>query len=98
MTITIDLPSGVANRLSEKAAQDGRDIAGCVQQLAVREAAVWDAPTLAAWDALLDSFHEGAPEDHRETVATLAMALNQDRPGQRRVFGSGVNPSAESAS
>jgi hypothetical protein len=33
---------------------------------------LWDAPTLAAWDALLDSFDDGEAEDHRDTVATLA--------------------------
>jgi len=57
--------------------------------------AVWDPPTLAAWDALLDSFSEGEAQDHRETVAALAQALNDDRPGQRRVFGQGTNPTPD---
>lgn len=95
MTITIDLPSDVSDRLARKAAQEGQDVEGYVRQLAVREAAVWDVSTLAAWDALLDSFDAGDTDDHRETVQTLALALNEDRPGQRRVFGPGVNPSAE---
>lgn len=96
MTIPINLPPDVADRLSRKAAQDGQDIPGYMRQIALREAALWDAPTLTAWDALLDSFSGGDSEDHRETVETLARALNEDRPGQRRVFGAGVNP-AESA-
>lgn len=59
---------------------------------------IWDAPTLAAWNALLDSFDAGDAQDHRDTVATLAQALNEDRPGQRRVFGEGINPSVEQPS
>ncbi len=102
MTITIDLPPDVADKLTRKAARQGRDAAGYVRQLAEREAeteeaaapTLWDPPTLAAWDALLDSFTEGEAQDHCETVAVLAQALNDDRPGQRRVFGEGTNPTA----
>ncbi len=93
MTITIELPPDIADSLTRRAAQTGQDVAGYVRQMAEREAtAVWDAPALAAWDALLDSFDAGEAEDHRETVATLAKALNDDRPGQRRVFGEGFSP------
>lgn len=38
MTITIDLPPEVAHSLAQKAAQEGRDIAYYLQQIAVREA------------------------------------------------------------
>jgi len=38
MTVTIDLPPGVADALAQKAAQEGRDVAGYVQELAVRDA------------------------------------------------------------
>ena len=38
MTITVDLPPEVARSLTQKAAQSGQDIAGYLQQLAVREA------------------------------------------------------------
>ena len=38
MTITIDLPPGVADALARKAAQEGRDAAGYVQELAARDA------------------------------------------------------------
>ena len=97
MTITIELPSDVAASLMRRAAQQGQDVAGYVRQMAEREAtAVWDAPALAAWDALLDSFDAGEAEDHRETISALAKALNDDRPGQRRVFGEGINPADHS--
>lgn len=96
-TITIDLSAEVADKLTRKAARQGWDAAGYVQHLAEREAetadaAVWDPPTLAAWDRLLDSFATGDAQDHREAVTALAQALNEDRPGQRRVFGAGTNP------
>lgn len=37
MTITIDLPSEVADLLARKASDKGQDVAGYVRQLAVRE-------------------------------------------------------------
>lgn len=92
MDVTIDLPPDVAERLARKAGGGGRDLAGYVRHLAVRDAGVSEA--LDEWDALLDSFSEGEAEDHRETVEALARGLNEDRPGQRRVFGEGYNPPA----
>ena len=38
MTITVDLPPDVVLSLTQKAAQEGQDIAGYLQQLAEREA------------------------------------------------------------
>jgi len=38
MTITIDLPPEVADALTHKAAQEGRDVAGYVRQLVVSDA------------------------------------------------------------
>lgn len=38
MTITIDLPPRVADVLTRKAAQEGRDVTGYVQELAARDA------------------------------------------------------------
>jgi predicted transcriptional regulator len=92
MTISVNLPADVAARLSEKAAQGGQDVAGYLQQLAVRDAELWNPVQLAEWDALLDTFDEGSVEDHQETVAVLAHGLNEDRLGQRRIFGTGYNP------
>ena len=37
MTIIIDLPPEVADALTHKATQEGRDVAGYVRQLAVRD-------------------------------------------------------------
>lgn len=99
-TFTIDLPADVADTLARKAARQGQDTPGLLRQLAEREAQatpIWDASALAAWDALLDSFSDGEEEDHRETVAVLAKALNEDRPGQRRVFGTGTNPALDAS-
>ncbi len=92
MTLTIDISTELANRMQWEAEQQGQEL-GTVARRALQErftpAPVWDAPTLAAWEALLNSFTEGDSEDHRDTVQTLAQALNEDRPGQRRVFGPG---------
>jgi hypothetical protein len=92
MTITIELTPDAAERLARKAAREGQDVAGYVQRIAAREAGPWEPAALAAWDRLLDSFDAGEADDHRDTVETLARALNADRPGQRRVFGTGTNP------
>ena len=35
---------------------------------------------------------EGDEEEQRETLNTLMEALDRDRPGQRRIFGGGINP------
>ena len=40
MTITLDLPSEIAERLDEKAAEAGQDMAGYLRQIALREAEV----------------------------------------------------------
>ena len=91
MTSTVDLPPDVAARLSQKAALGGQDVVHYMQQLAVRDAGLWDPASLTAWDDLIDSFDDGDPEDHRDTLDALALGLNGDRPGQRRVFGTGHN-------
>lgn len=46
------------------------------------------AATLAA----LDSFMEQDEEEHRDTLRVLRQALDEDRTGQRRVFGIGDTP------
>lgn len=46
------------------------------------------AATLAA----LDSFMEQDEEEHRDTLRVLRQALDEDRTGQRRVFGIGDKP------
>ena len=43
--------------------------------------------------AALDSFMEQDEKEHRETLRVLRVALDEDRPGQRQVFGEGANPS-----
>lgn len=39
--------------------------------------------------AALDSFMEQDEDEHKETLRVLRQSLNEDRPGQRRVFGEG---------
>lgn len=46
----------------------------------------------AATLAVLDSFMEQDEAEHKETLRVLRKALDEDRPGQRRVFGEGYNP------
>ena len=42
--------------------------------------------------ALLDTFDEGDPEQQRQDFDALQAGLDDARPGQRRLFGPGVNP------
>lgn len=45
-----------------------------------------------AFIALLDSFDEGDPDEQKKTLEHLKVALDRNRPGQRSIFGEGVNP------
>lgn len=53
-------------------------------------------PPLKEWQirALdgLRQMEEGDPEEQRETLEYLERVVDEDRPGQRSVFGTGVNP------
>ena len=40
-----------------------------------------------AWEEALDALEAGDVDEQRETLALLKKALDDDRPGQRRVFG-----------
>ncbi len=42
--------------------------------------------------ALLHSFEEEGPEQQQKDLAALQAGLEEARPGQRRLFGEGVNP------
>ncbi len=42
--------------------------------------------------ALLDTFDDGDPEQQRQDFDALQAGLDDARPGQRRLFGEGVNP------
>lgn len=94
MTITIDVASDVAQKLSTEAARRGEDasqvVRGLVEQrFAGRPVRAYDP---AAFIALLDSFDEGDPDEQRETLDYLKAALDRDCPGQRSIFGEGINP------
>lgn len=94
MTITIDLPPDMAARLSTEADRQGKDVPEVVrglveQRFTGRPVRAYDP---AALTALLDSFDEGDPEEQRTTLEYLKAAIDRDRPGQRSIFGEGMNP------
>lgn len=88
MTIVLDLAPEQEARLRAEAASQGMTPAAYLKGLAKL-----DIPPseIADWEAMLDSFEEGEAEDHRETLALLQKSLDEDRPGQRRIFGAGYN-------
>ena len=91
MTITIDVSPEVARKLSAEADRLGEDVPGIARGLVERQLA---ASPVRPYDpaAALDSFDEGDEQEQRETLDTLIEALDRDRPGQRSIFGQGVNP------
>ncbi len=94
MTITIDVSPEVARKLSAEADRLGEDVPGIVRGLVERQLAASPVRPYdpAAALAALDSFDEGDEQEQRETLDTLIEALDRDRPGQRSIFGQGVNP------
>ena len=97
MTITIDVSPEVARKLSAEADRLREDVPGIVRGLVERQLAAspvrpYDPAAAFAALAALDSFDEGDEQEQRETLDTLIEALDRDRPGQRSIFGQGVNP------
>jgi len=45
-----------------------------------------------SWKAAFDALLEGDADEQRETLTLLKKAVDADRPGQRSVFGTGINP------
>ncbi len=94
MTITIDVPPDMAARLSTEADRQGKDVPEVVrglveQRFAGRPVRTYDP---VAFIAALDSFEAGDEKEQRETLEYLKMAIDRDRPGQRSIFGEGINP------
>jgi len=94
MTITIDVTPDIANQLSAEAARRGEDVPDVVRSLVEqrftgRPVRSYDP---AAFIAALDSFDEGDPDEQRKTLEYLKVAIDRDRPGQRSIFGEGINP------
>jgi len=94
MTITIDVLPDTAARLSTEADRQGKDVPEVVrglveQRLAGRPVRAYDP---AAFVAAVDSFGEGDANEQKETLEYLKMAIDQGRPGQRSIFGEGMNP------
>lgn len=94
MTITIDVPPDMAARLSTEADRQGKDVPEVVRGLLEQRSA--SRPVRAynpvAFIAALDSFDEGDPDEQRKTLEYLKVAIDRDRPGQRSIFGEGINP------
>ncbi len=91
MTITIDVPSEIASQLSAEADRQGKDVPEVVQSLVAQRFTPRPYDP-AAMIALLDSFDEGDADEQRETLEYLMVAIDRDRPGQRSIFGEGINP------
>lgn len=47
------------------------------------------------WEATLDALEGEDSDEQRETLTLLQKALDEDRPGQRRVFASSVDSSPD---
>lgn len=101
MSITIDVAPDVEQRIQIEAAQQGQDATVLLRRVmeerfgAPRPQAKPDffsPESIAAWEAMIDSFSEGDEREQRETLEWLRTHLDEDRPGQRRVFGPGYNP------
>ncbi len=95
MTIMITLPPTEEARLQEEAAAQGQDMDSYAHDLLTER--LHTAKPQASYNpgaalAVLDSFLEQDETEHKETLAVLRHALDEDRPGQRSVFGQGINP------
>lgn len=100
MTITIDLSPAEAAYLQKRADEKGQQAADQARQMLTSQLQT-EQPQPAPYDptaalATLDSFLEQDESEHKETLAVLRTALDKDRPGQRRIFGTGTNPPTES--
>lgn len=99
MTITLDVPPEKEAELKARAAASGQKL----EEYALA-ALLPDSPAPPPYDpaaaiALLDAFANsdeyGTAEEQRETLEYLARVIDEDRPGQRSIFGAGFNPPAD---
>lgn len=105
MTLTLHLPPDTEEALAEAAEQQGTTPEQAAEQ-ALRERFTPKSKPLPQWAtpltrppydpakalATLDSFDDGDAEEQRETLSVLMESIDRDRPGQRRIFGEGINP------
>ena len=91
MTVTIDVPTQVATEFSAEAARQGKGAPDVVRGLVERRFTP-RAYAPEATLALLASVDEGDADEPRETLDYLKVAVDRDRPGQRGIFGEGINP------
>lgn len=93
MTVTISLSPSEEATLREKATEHGAPVDERAHALLSQQFRTPPYDPIGAL-AVLDSFMEQDEAEHRDTLAILRLALDEDRPGQRRLFGSGMNPQA----
>jgi hypothetical protein len=106
MSIILDVAPEVQQRVEREAAEYGQDAATFLRRiveerfsapartsgLPVDKPDFFSEESIAAWQAMIDSFDAGDPDEQCEALALLQKAVDEDRPGQRRVFGPGYNP------
>lgn len=101
MTVTINLSPAEEARLQQESAMRGQSVDTVAQEMlsARLQAEGMSAPyDPAAAIAVLDSFMEQDEAEHKDTMAILRRALDEDRPGQRRLFGAAMYLADESGS
>lgn len=107
MSIILNVAPEVEQRVAREAAEHGQDAAtflcrfveerfGVPAETGEASAAKPDffsKESIAAWQVMVDSFDEEDPEEQRATLTLLQKVVDEDRPGQRRVFSPGANHS-----
>ncbi len=108
MSIILNVAPEVEQRVEREAAEHGQDAATFLRRIVEERFGVPAQPSqasapkpdffseesIAAWQAMIDSFDEEDAEEQRATLTLLQQVVEEDRPGQRRVFSPGANPPA----
>jgi hypothetical protein len=84
MTIQLDLPAELHDRLATLAARRGQSIVACATDLLEQS-----VPGLTRNQRLIETlkrFEEGDAAEQRETGDFLIQALDEDRPSYRKLF------------
>jgi hypothetical protein len=84
MTLTLNLPAALEQRLTQEAASLGVPPEEFVVQLLVQHLSPEDRR--AEFVALLRSWRDGDAEEQKETGEYLVRVLDEDRSSQRKLF------------
>ena len=85
MTITIDVPDDLQQRLTDAAARQGVSAESFALELLRRELPRSDRAAAVA-DLLRSWIEEGDEAEQRDTFDYLAQVLDEDRPSYRKLF------------